>query len=131
MIDFDKIDRSVPILESKGLCKYFGGLKAVENVDMKVMAGDIFGIIGPNGAGKSTLIDLATGLTKPKSGNIKVFGFDPLRAVRSGRIGVSQQSGTFPEILTIKSALQLLAAAWPKHLPIEQLMELCDLNKIA
>ena len=52
MIDFDKIDRSVPILESKGLCKYFGGLKAVENVDMKVMAGDIFGIIGPNGAGK-------------------------------------------------------------------------------
>lgn len=48
MIEFDKIDRSVPILESKGLCKYFGGLKAVENVDMKVMAGDIFGIIGPN-----------------------------------------------------------------------------------
>ena len=46
MIEFDKIDRSVPILESKGLCKYFGGLKAVENVDMKVMAGDIFGIIG-------------------------------------------------------------------------------------
>lgn len=56
MIDFDKLDKSKPILESKGLCKYFGGLKAVESVDMKVMSGDIFGIIGPNGAGKTTFL---------------------------------------------------------------------------
>ncbi|WP_368295787.1 hypothetical protein [Enterocloster citroniae] len=42
MIDFNSIDKNVPILESRGLCKYFGGLKAVENVDMKVMAGGHF-----------------------------------------------------------------------------------------
>ena len=74
MIDFDKIDRSVPILESKGLCKYFGGLKAVENVDMKVMAGDIFGIIGPNGAGKSTTLKMITGILRPTSGSIEFDG---------------------------------------------------------
>ena len=70
MIDFDKIDRSVPILESKGLCKYFGGLKAVENVDMKVMAGDIFGIIGPNGAGKTTFFNMCTGMYTPTKGKV-------------------------------------------------------------
>ena len=36
----------VPVLEAKGICKYFGGLKAVESVDMKIMKGDVFGIIG-------------------------------------------------------------------------------------
>ena len=42
------------ILRANGVCKYFGGLKAVENVDMEIARGDIFGIIGPNGAGKTT-----------------------------------------------------------------------------
>ena len=76
MIDFDKIDRSVPILESKGLCKYFGGLKAVENVDMKVMAGDIFGIIGPNGAGKTTFFNMCTGMYTPTKGKVYLMGPD-------------------------------------------------------
>ena len=58
MIDLSNIDKNVPMLESKGLCKYFGGLKAVENVDMKIMPGDIFGIIGPNGAGKTTFFKI-------------------------------------------------------------------------
>lgn len=120
-----------PAIATQNLTQTFGAIRALNNITLTIPAGKVTALLGPNGAGKSTLIDLATGLTKPKSGNIKVFGLDPLRAVRSGRIGVSQQSGTFPEILTIKSALQLLAAAWPKHLPIEQLMELCDLNKIA
>ena len=42
------------LLESRDVCKYFGGLKAVEKVSMKVEKGDVFGIIGPNGAGKTT-----------------------------------------------------------------------------
>ena len=49
------------ILESKAVCKYFGGLKAVNNVDMKVEQGQIFGIIGPNGAGKTTFFNLGSG----------------------------------------------------------------------
>ena len=42
------------ILETKQVCMYFGGLKAVEQVDMQVEKGEIFGVIGPNGAGKTT-----------------------------------------------------------------------------
>ena len=65
---FDQLDKNVPVLESKGLCKYFGGLKAVDNVDMKVMPGDIFGIIGPNGAGKTTFFNMCTGMYTPTKG---------------------------------------------------------------
>ena len=63
-----------PVLEAKEICKYFGGLKAVDNVDMKIMKGDIFGIIGPNGAGKTTFFNMCTGIYEPTKGTIYLNG---------------------------------------------------------
>ena len=51
-----------PLLEAKGICMYFGGLKAVEEVDMQIRQGALFGIIGPNGAGKTTFFNVCTGI---------------------------------------------------------------------
>ena len=62
------------LLESKGVCKYFGGLKAVEKVDMKVSAGEVFGIIGPNGAGKTTFFNVCSGIYAPTTGEIWLDG---------------------------------------------------------
>lgn len=64
------------ILETTGLCKYFGGLKAVDNIDMKVKKGQIFGIIGPNGAGKSTFFNVCTGSVPATSGQVKFMNED-------------------------------------------------------
>ncbi len=58
------------ILETKGVCKYFSGLKAVNMVDMKVNEGSIFGIIGPNGAGKTTFFNLCSGTYNVTAGEI-------------------------------------------------------------
>ena len=60
----------MPILELKGLTKRFGGLVAVNNVDLSVEQGEIFAMIGPNGAGKTTVFNLVAGLYKPSSGQI-------------------------------------------------------------
>ncbi len=60
----------MPILEVKGLTKRFGGLVAVNHVDLTVEQGEIFAMIGPNGAGKTTLFNLVAGLYKPTSGQI-------------------------------------------------------------
>jgi branched-chain amino acid transport system ATP-binding protein len=60
----------MPILEVKGLTKRFGGLVAVDKVDLSVEPGEIFAMIGPNGAGKTTLFNLVAGLYKPTSGQI-------------------------------------------------------------
>lgn len=57
-------------LETKNLCKYFGGLKAVEQVDFQVEEGQLKSIIGPNGAGKTTLFNLLCGLYLPTAGKI-------------------------------------------------------------
>ena len=58
------------ILKTDGLTKTFGGLTAVDQVDLQVRAGETLGIIGPNGAGKTTFFNLLTGLTRPDSGTI-------------------------------------------------------------
>lgn len=63
-----------PIIEVRGLGKNFGQIKAVENLDLTVYKGDIFGFLGPNGAGKSTTIRMLLTLIKPTAGEIRIFG---------------------------------------------------------
>jgi len=70
------------ILKVENLSKFFGGIKANENISFNVSQGEILGVIGPNGAGKSTLFDLITGYTKPDNGKIlyknkNIFGARP------------------------------------------------------
>lgn len=67
---------SAPLLEAKGISMHFGGLKAVDEVDMQIMPGDIFGIIGPNGAGKTTFFNVCTGIYPPTKGKISFDGED-------------------------------------------------------
>ncbi|MFH1513053.1 MAG: ATP-binding cassette domain-containing protein, partial [Bacillota bacterium] len=62
------------LLEARGISKYFGGIKAVDNIDMQIREGDIFGIIGPNGAGKTTFFNMCTGIFVPTKGKIFFCG---------------------------------------------------------
>ncbi len=66
--------KSMAYLETKNLCKYFGGLKAVDQVDFQVGEGQLKSIIGPNGAGKTTLFNLLSGLYTPTDGKIYFRG---------------------------------------------------------
>lgn len=64
------------VIEVKGLRRTFGGLVAIQGIDFSVEAGEVVGFIGPNGSGKSTLFNLLTGVLKPDSGQIRLFGKD-------------------------------------------------------
>ena len=64
------------LLETKGLTKYFGGLRAVSHLDIFVNQGEILGLIGPNGAGKTTVFNLITGVLRPTGGKIIFDGKD-------------------------------------------------------
>jgi branched-chain amino acid transport system ATP-binding protein len=77
------------MLEVSGLSKSFGGLRAVDSVDLRVSNGALFGILGPNGSGKTTLFNLLTGFLDPSEGQIRFEGNDlvgqpPERIVRAG-----------------------------------------------
>src|ERR1700739_310111 len=75
------------------LTRRFGALTAVDNVDLRVAAGQFFGFLGPNGAGKSTTIKMLTGLLAPTSGRMQLLGLD----FASHTIDVKRQIGVVPE----------------------------------
>jgi len=72
------------MIEALGLSKQYGETRAVENLDLQVAAGEIFGFLGPNGAGKTTTIKMLVGLLRPTGGQARVGGYDvqqqPLQA---------------------------------------------------
>jgi ABC-type branched-subunit amino acid transport system ATPase component len=80
------------LLELRGVGKRFGGVTAVDGVDLTVPEGAVFGLIGPNGAGKTTVVNLITGYFRPSTGTITVGGTDVvgLRPHRLARLGVAR-----------------------------------------
>ena len=74
------------MLEIKTLSKHFGGVKAVDNLDLQVERGEIVGLIGPNGSGKSTLVNLVCGVLKPTSGEVIFEGHSIAGQVPSARL---------------------------------------------
>jgi branched-chain amino acid transport system ATP-binding protein len=72
----DVSKNGMPLLETSGLSKHFGGLAAVEELDIRIIRGEILALIGPNGAGKTTCFNLITGFLHPDSGKIVHRGND-------------------------------------------------------
>ena len=64
------------MLDLEGLTKHFGGVRAVDGVDLSVARGEILGLIGPNGSGKSTIVNLICGLFAPTAGRVVFNGVD-------------------------------------------------------
>lgn len=99
-----------PILALKSLCKSFGGLHAVRNVDLQVFPGDRKAIIGPNGAGKTTLFNVITGILPATSGQVLLFGRDVTRwpshqRTTLGMARTFQITNLFPKLTVMDNVL--------------------------
>ncbi|ULR40211.1 ABC transporter ATP-binding protein [Thermus sp. NEB1569] len=67
------------VIETHGLTKRYGRVVAVEDLNLEVQEGEVFGLLGPNGSGKTTTILMLLGLTEPTRGEARVLGLDPMR----------------------------------------------------
>jgi ABC-type multidrug transport system ATPase subunit len=116
------------ILEVRNLCKSYGDLKAVDNLNLDVYRGDVFGFLGPNGAGKSTSLRMLLGLIKPDAGTIKYFGkdFSSNRNDILGRIGCIVEKPDFYKYLSGKKNLELLARISGLKVSDQRLEELLE-----
>jgi ABC-2 type transport system ATP-binding protein len=72
----------VPVIEIKDLSKRYGKARGIENINLEINEGEIFGFIGPNGAGKSTTIRILLNLIFPSSGSAKIMGMDVIRETK-------------------------------------------------
>jgi ABC-2 type transport system ATP-binding protein len=114
----------------EGVRKQYGEVRALENVDFAVRAGELVALLGPNGAGKSTAIKLLLGLARPTSGQVTVFGGNPLEPAVRMRIGAMLQVAKVPETLRVREHIDLFASYYPQPLPLAESLAIAGLEDI-
>ncbi len=106
------IGRATPgvVLDVRGLAKHFGGLKALDGIDLTVRRGTVHALIGPNGSGKSTFINVVTGLYRPTAGRIEfggrdITGFAPHERNRAGLARTFQNIRVFRGMTVLENVM--------------------------
>ena len=116
------------VIETSGLTKAFGGKMAVDQFDMHVGQGDIYGFVGRNGAGKSTVMRMLAGLAEPTGGEVRVFGSSPCEAGASRRIGALIESPGLYGSMSATDNLMMKALALGLADPKDKVRDLLDLT---
>ncbi len=98
------------LLETRGLTKIFGGLKAVSDFDLSVRKGEILSLIGPNGAGKTTVFNVVTGIYNPEHGDVffkeeRITGRKPYQIISSGIARTFQNIRLFPDMTCLENVM--------------------------
>ncbi|MEJ7645009.1 MAG: ABC transporter ATP-binding protein [Chryseolinea sp.] len=115
------------VLSIKGLTKNFGRLCAVNNINLEVSAGQVFGMLGPNGSGKTTTLGMLMGVVNPTAGSFSWFGELPNNQVRR-KIGAVLEHPIFYPYLTGQKNLELNAMI--KQCPVENIPAVLELVEL-
>ena len=117
--------------------RYFGKLRAINNLDLKVEEGQIYGFLGPNGCGKTTAIRMLTGLLKASSGQVEILGQQLPRDAENLRLltGYMTQKFSLYDDLTVRQNLQFVARIYSlsgksQDARIEELLGVYGLHKL-
>ncbi|WP_241843227.1 ABC transporter ATP-binding protein [Agromyces albus] len=108
----------------RGLRKTYGGLAAVDGIDLDIAHGETFALLGPNGAGKSTTIEILEGYRLRTSGEVSVLGVDPAHAGLDwkSRLGIVLQSATESGVYTVREQLAHFARFYPSPRNVDEVI---------
>jgi ABC-2 type transport system ATP-binding protein len=119
-----------PAVSAQALRKTYGTLEAVAGVDLTVQSGDVYGYLGPNGAGKTTSLRMMLGLIRPTSGEVRLFGRDPVLdpvCALEGVAGFVEDPAFYP-YLSGRANLELLAALDGGREDIDEVLDIVELR---
>jgi len=105
------------VVQLDGVTRTFGDVTALDDVSLSVEPGQLVGLLGPNGAGKTTLLSLVSGLRRPDSGTVRLFGGDPRSASSRIALGTTPQETGLPPTLTVGEVVDLVGKHYPAPMP--------------
>ena len=117
------------IIQTKNLTKYYGKSRGIENLDLEIHQGEIFGLLGPNGAGKTTTVRIFLDLIRKTSGEAQIFDLD----VHHHSTEIRQRIAYLPGDLglfqdkTARRNLRYLLGLYENHIPIRRIEELAEI----
>ena len=97
---------SEPVIETRGLSKAYGAVKALDDFSLTIPRGRVYGVLGPNGAGKSTLFRILLGLIRPTAGEARVMGGPVGDVGAMRRMGSMIETPRFPPYMTARQVLE-------------------------
>jgi ABC-2 type transport system ATP-binding protein len=129
---FEMIGMSDVVIRCQDLTKYYGKSRGIENLNLEVLEGEIFGFLGPNGAGKTTTLRTLLGLIHKTSGEASVFGLDPDRESVQIRKRVAYLPGELGEFegKTVRRILKYLFGLYGTKINWSRVEELADILRL-
>lgn len=114
-----------PCIETTDLTKCYGSVVAVGGLSLEIDTGEVFGLLGPNGAGKSSTLYMLTGLVRPTSGRVSIFGKDLRRGFLeiAARMGVLVERPSFYGHMTARDNLLLLARLSGRQVTVDRALD--------
>ncbi len=112
-------------IEVKELCKSYAQVKAIENINISIYRGEVFGLLGANGAGKSTAIECILGTKKQDSGTVSILGMNPKKDRKKlfERVGVQFQEANYQEKIRVDELCEVTASLYKNTLDYGVLLE--------
>lgn len=108
--------------------KNYGMVEALRGLDLTIRPGELVALLGANGAGKTTAVRALLGLSKPTTGEVRVFGGDPRDARSRTRLGAVLQIARVPETLRVREHIHLFSSYYPNPRPIDDVIEAAGLQ---
>jgi ABC-2 type transport system ATP-binding protein len=108
--------------------KNYGMVEALRGLDLTIRPGELVALLGANGAGKTTAVRALLGLSKPTSGEVRVFGGDPRDARSRTRIGAMLQIARVPETLRVREHIHLFSSYYPNPRPVDEVIAAAGLQ---
>lgn len=108
--------------------KNYGMVEALRGLDLTIRPGELVALLGANGAGKTTAVRTLLGLSKPTSGEVRVFGGDPREARSRTRMGAVLQVARVPETLRVREHIHLFSSYYPNPRPIDEVIAAAGLE---